>query len=166
MKFVQAINKLFEWVATIAVAVVLALVLVQVFFRYVLNDPISWTQEMSVFGTMLVVMLGAAVAFRRNEHISVSFFVDLFPRPIRLVLVVLANLVTVGFLGMLAYQSWLLSKRAMMQVSPTTGIPVGVIVLFVAVGCALSLLNVIPRLLRPESRSVQDEALQELGQDH
>lgn len=165
MKLVHAINKLFEWVVTVAVAVVLALVLIQVFFRYVLNDPISWTQEMSVFGTMLVVMLGAAIAFRRGEHISVTFFVDLFPRPIRLALNVLANLVTMGFLGMLSYQSWLLSKRAMMQVSPTTGIPVGVVVLFVSVGCGLALLYLIPRLLRPETRGVQEEALTELGQD-
>ncbi|MCX5592664.1 TRAP transporter small permease [Alcaligenes endophyticus] len=165
MRALQLVNKFLEWVATVAVAVVMVLVLVQIFYRYVMNDPIGWTQEMSVFATMLVVMLGAAIAFRRNEHIAVTFFVDLFPRPIQLLLTVLANLVTMGFLGMLSYQSWLLSKRAMMQVSPTTGIPVGVVVLFVTIGCALSVLYLIPRLLHPSVRSTEEEALAELNQN-
>lgn len=164
MRVWRFFNSLIEWIATLSVLMVMVLVSVQVFYRYVLNDPIGWTQEVSIFATMLVVMLGGALAFKKGEHISVSFFVELFPRPIQLVLVSIANVVTLGFLITLSYQSWLLSARAMRQISPTTGVPVGVVVLFVTVGCALSALYVLLRIFTPKVRSTAEEALAELDQ--
>lgn len=163
MKFLSCLNKAVEWVATLILAIVLALVILQVFYRYVMNDPISWTQELSVYGTIIVVMLGTALAFRQNEHIAVTFFVDLFPLPIRRLLTGLANLISMAFLAMLAYESWQLAMRAMRQISPTTGLPNGLIILFVFAGSGLSCLYLIPRLMRPTLHSVEDEVQAEIN---
>ncbi|MZR30076.1 TRAP transporter small permease [Sneathiella litorea] len=43
-----------------------------VFQRYVLGTPITWTDEMSGFLVVAIVMLGAAETLRRGEHISVD----------------------------------------------------------------------------------------------
>lgn len=165
MKKRNFIDVFFEWVSIVAIALVMFLVLLQVFYRYALNDPIGWTQEISVFCTMIVVMLGSAMAFKHGEHISISFFVELFPVKMQRALTIIANLITIIFLGTLSYQSWLLSKRAMMQVSPTSGIPLGYIILFVTVGTALSAIYLIPQLIKPKLHTTEDEALSEMNID-
>ena len=159
----NVVDIFFEWIAITAIALVMFLVLLQVFYRYVLNNPIGWTQEISVFCTMIVVMLGAAMAFKRGDHISISFFVELFPEKVQRVITIVANLVTIVFLVTLSYQSWLLSKRAMLQVSPTSGIPLGYIILFVTIGTALSAFYLLPQLIKPKLHKTEDEALSEIN---
>ena len=161
----NVIDTVFEWVAILATAMVVFLVLLQVFDRYALNNPIGWTPEISVFCTMIIVLLGAAIAFKRGEHISISFFVELLPEKLQKVVTVISNLVSIVFLVTLSYQSWLLSKKAMMQISPTSGIPLGYIILFVTVGMALSALYLLPQIFKPKLHKVEDEALAEINHE-
>jgi TRAP-type C4-dicarboxylate transport system permease small subunit len=41
----------------------------QVFFRYVLRDPLRWTFEFSLISFIWAVMLGACYCLRDNEHV-------------------------------------------------------------------------------------------------
>ncbi|GLQ06920.1 transporter [Sneathiella chinensis] len=50
----------------------LALTGYSVFQRYVLGTPLTWTDELSGFLVVAIVMLGAADILRRGEHISVD----------------------------------------------------------------------------------------------
>ncbi|TNE36938.1 MAG: TRAP transporter small permease [Alphaproteobacteria bacterium] len=43
-----------------------------VFQRYVLDRPLTWTDEMSGFLVVAIVMLGTTETLRRGEHISVD----------------------------------------------------------------------------------------------
>ena len=43
-----------------------------VFRRYVLGSPLTWTDELSGFLVVAIVMLGAAEVLRRGEHVSVD----------------------------------------------------------------------------------------------
>ncbi|WP_169566446.1 TRAP transporter small permease [Sneathiella limimaris] len=43
-----------------------------VFQRYVLGTPLTWTDELSGFLVVAIVMLGMAEALRRGDHISVD----------------------------------------------------------------------------------------------
>ncbi len=43
-----------------------------VFQRYILGRPLTWTDELSGFLVVAIVMLGAAETLRRGEHISVD----------------------------------------------------------------------------------------------
>ena len=43
-----------------------------VFRRYVLGTPLTWSDELSGFLVVAIVMLGAAEVLRKNEHISVD----------------------------------------------------------------------------------------------
>lgn len=51
-----------------------AVVFVQFFTRYVMNDSIGWTEEIARYLLVLVTFAGSAIAVRRNTHISVEFF--------------------------------------------------------------------------------------------
>ena len=121
-------------VSAIAVFFMLSLVVLQVVFRYVLNTPIGWTQELSVFSLMLAVMSGMAVAFWRGEHFRVSVFVDSLPSVLGKVVNFASRLITITFLCVVVWFSYALAMRAMGQVSPTTNIPIGYVQLFLTVG--------------------------------
>ncbi len=67
------------WLAQAAAAASAALVLFtlavtgfSVFRRYVLGRPVTWTDELSGFLVVAIVMLGAAEVLRRDEHVSVD----------------------------------------------------------------------------------------------
>ncbi len=95
-------------------------------------------QELSVFSLMLAVMSGMAVAFWRGEHFKVSVLVDSLPSVLSKVVLLASRLITIGFLSVVVWFSYALAMRAMAQVSPTTGIPIGYIQLFLTGGSLIA----------------------------
>ena len=62
-----------------AVAMIGSLLL-PVFFRYVLNAPLAWTDELSIFffaGTMLLL---ASIGVRERTHVRFTFVIEIVPR--------------------------------------------------------------------------------------
>lgn len=47
-------------------------ILAQVFFRYVLNAPISWAEEFAVLLFAWIIFLGAAYVQRTDSHLSID----------------------------------------------------------------------------------------------
>jgi len=54
----------------------------QVFARYVLNDSPGWTEPVALLFMSLAVMLGSAVAVRRETHFAFQTLRDALPRPL------------------------------------------------------------------------------------
>ena len=75
-KIKQAMIKTLEVVVMLATAVLVLDVIWQVFTRYVLKDPSTWTEELATMLLMWVALLGACVAFNRKGHLGVDYFVS------------------------------------------------------------------------------------------
>ena len=58
---------------------VLLVMLAQVFFRYVLNSSLQWSEELAVWGMIWMVFVGSVLLMRRSEHISITTLVRLAP---------------------------------------------------------------------------------------
>jgi TRAP-type C4-dicarboxylate transport system permease small subunit len=58
-------------------------VLIQIFFRYVLQSPLTWTEEASRYSFIWIVLLGAAFAVRKKEHVVMEVLVNHFPTHLR-----------------------------------------------------------------------------------
>ncbi len=56
----------------VVVLVTLACVAYSVVLRYVFATPVTWTDELSGYLVVAIVMLGAAESLRRGDHISVD----------------------------------------------------------------------------------------------
>ncbi|MDR9394632.1 TRAP transporter small permease [Roseovarius sp. SYSU LYC5161] len=76
-------------------------VFVQFFTRYVLNDSIGWTEEIARYLLVAVTFAGAALAVRRNTHISVEFFYRYLPRRGARVMATVVDLMRVALLAVL-----------------------------------------------------------------
>ena len=75
-------NELFarvaKYISMALIAVMTLSVLVQVFFRYVLNNPLSWTEEASIFMMIWMAFLVAPFAYRSGANVSIEIIRDLF----------------------------------------------------------------------------------------
>lgn len=80
----KVLDRLLEGLVIVVVAVLVLDVLWQVFTRFVLNNPSSWTEELAVFLLIWVALLGAAVALGRGAHLGIDYFVGKLPERMRL----------------------------------------------------------------------------------
>jgi TRAP-type C4-dicarboxylate transport system permease small subunit len=90
--FPEIADILETWLGAAAfIAMFLAIVL-QVFSRYVLNNPLVWPFELSVFCYIYVIYVGAIVAARRQSHISFDLLYQRLPEHPKCLVGILTNL--------------------------------------------------------------------------
>ncbi len=74
-KLKQVIDRILAWIVIVVMAVLVIDVLWQVFTRFVLRDPSSFTEELARYLMIWVGLLGASYAAGRRMHLAV----DLLP---------------------------------------------------------------------------------------
>src|SRR5882724_10346540 len=79
-------------------------VAIQVIWRYVLQDPQTWTEELALYLFAWEIFLGAGLAFGRKAHIVVDVVFMALRGTARRVLVVVGDLVVLVFLLALLWQ--------------------------------------------------------------
>jgi len=91
------LDRSLELLVMVVVAVLVLDVLWQVFTRFVLNNPSTWTEELAVFMLVWVSLLGAAVALNRGAHLGIDYFVGKLPDRARLATEVVVFLCVAAF---------------------------------------------------------------------
>lgn len=86
-----------EGVACLCIVAVACFVFLQVILRYGFNSALTWTEELSGFAMAWAVYMGAALAVRERFHIRIMAGVVALPRFLALPLVMLADLIWLGF---------------------------------------------------------------------
>ena len=113
------------------------LVLVQVFFRYVLNESLYWAEEL-VRGLMVWgVMLSSALVAASRGHIRVEVLELMLPPAGRRVVVAIANALTVAFSLILLAAAIQLMDRTWLQQAPMLEVPKWTVYMAIAVGAGL-----------------------------
>jgi tripartite ATP-independent transporter DctM subunit len=91
------------WITELPAAVLLAAEIIVlslgVFSRYALNRPLVWTEELAETLFIWLAMFGAAVAFRRGEHMRMTAIVQRLPASVRPWLETVAMMVVAVFLA-------------------------------------------------------------------
>ena len=105
MKFDRLVKTFEDAVCILALSVIVILVLVQVFYRYVLSSGILWIDELVTNLMVLLVLVGAARATRRSVHTDLRMLLDNSPAPVRSILKAVGAAVTLVFIVTLIYAS-------------------------------------------------------------
>ncbi len=148
MNILEKLNEFIKNLSAIALGFMTVLVIVQVFFRYVLNHPLSETQELSIYAMVYVVMLGCTIAVRNKTHIAVDALVNLLPERVGWFVRKICFCVMLFFFAVLLKDGWSLTLRSMLQMSPSTGIPLGYVMFSIPLCAAISILYVLEHMLR------------------
>lgn len=86
-----------------SIFLIMAIICVQVFFRFVLNSALPWPEEASRFLMIWALFIGGAYAFMDNEHASITFLSKRFPLKLSIAVNVFNNLVIIFFLSVIIY---------------------------------------------------------------
>lgn len=78
-KFEQKLNRVLEVFLVVLMSVLVVDVLWQVFSRYLLSSPSSFTDELAGFLLIWVGVLGAAYVAGRKEHLAIDILVQKSP---------------------------------------------------------------------------------------
>lgn len=117
-----AIARLALWIAGIGLVLMTGLIAAQVFWRYVLNDSISWTEPASVMIMGWFIFLGAAVGIREGYHLSFDVLLHVIPERMRLWLHSISD-VSVGTFGAgMVWFGWDLAAKTAGNKLPSLGI--------------------------------------------
>ena len=100
----------------------------QVFSRYFLRMPATFTEELVRFLLMWVGLLGAAYGFGTHRHLSLTLLVDKFPAKLKLTIkIAIIALVAALALGLLMYGGYRLMLIAITQKSSVLAIPMWIV---------------------------------------
>ncbi len=96
-KLLDGIHRLLTWLMAATVAILIVPVTLQVVSRYTALIPAwIWTEELSRFLFIWMIMLGAMIGVREGTHFVVDVWPDLAPRPAALLQIV-SNLFVLAF---------------------------------------------------------------------
>jgi TRAP-type C4-dicarboxylate transport system permease small subunit len=137
-----------DWLAFALFWALAFIVFLQFFTRYVLNDSLAWTEEIARYGLMCITFIGGAMVTRRNSHIAVVLLPNLLPAGAGRVLLALVDLITLGFLGLLAYFSVLIVERMQVQRMTVIDLSMSYVYGVIAFGCFLMLARQMQRVFR------------------
>lgn len=131
----------------------------QVFFRFVLNTGLTWSDELSRYCMIYVTLLGMAMIVGDNEHIAIEVL-DMFVSPAVLKWIrVLRVLFSLAFFVIVILSSFKSMAIAATNVSTSMGIPMTWIYGIFPVGFSLAILYgivVFLKILTP-SKSAENE---------
>ena len=117
-----------------------------VFFRYVLNNSLSWTEELARYFMIWVGFLGMSLALKEDLHVSVLFFINKLPPKMRRIVVFIDDFVVMCFSVIVFIFSIKHMMVVKIQISPAVGIPMYLPYSAVTIGTFLMTLQAIRHL--------------------
>lgn len=143
----DVINQATEYTIAGMMAAMTVIIALQVFFRYVLNDALSWTEEIGRYLMIWICFLGSAMALKYGEHISVTFIQDHLPPRLRRGVGLAIGLAVLGFFLLGTWEGLLMTLQVADQQAPATWISMAWAYACIPVGCLFmaihTLVNVI-----------------------
>jgi tripartite ATP-independent transporter DctM subunit len=150
----RAIGAVVEPAAAFLVIVEIVILATGVFTRYVMRQPLDWTDELATILLLWLAMLGAVVAYRRGEHIRLQAVLRRSSPKRRALLETIGSVVTAIFVLELLPASVTFFKLELTDPSPALGIPRSDVVLAVIVGLVLILVLALLRLSEGDPKIV------------
>lgn len=126
-----------DWLAFVLFWALASIVFLQFYTRYILNDSLAWTEEIARYGLMWITFIGGGIVVRKQASISVEVLLHFASKPVRRLLVMVIDVIKLGFIALLAYFSVTITERMAVQTMTVIDWPMSYVYGGVAVGCFL-----------------------------
>ena len=117
-----ALSVFFERLAAypciVATGAMTIIVLLGVFFRYVIQQPLSWSEEVARYLMIWAASLAVSIGIMRKEHLGITFLINKFPHSVQKYIAVLINLCVLWFLWILTKFGYFMAVEGRTQLSP------------------------------------------------
>lgn len=162
-KILNRIMNLDYLIAGFSLVILVLVTFMGVIFRYFLNSPLIWEEEIQLMMITWTIYFGASAAFRSGGHIAIDMIVDSFPKKVQKIFDVLIFLVTTGVLIFLMVNGTALVDQFIRtgRVTNILHIPSQYVYIAIPVGCALMIISntmyFVKRMFHPEQKGEELE---------
>ena len=145
-RFSNAANAVVSYVGISLFSVLIIACIAQVFFRFVLNNSLSWTEELSRYCFIWMHMIGASLLIGSGEHATVTVILDLLQGVARKALDVMIEMVIFINGAVMLRSGIILSYSSRANLSTAMSIPMWVVNSSVAVGGLLLIIQAVTKI--------------------
>jgi len=109
-------------------------VFIQIIFRYLLHQPIYWSEEFPRFILIWLTFLGSAIAMKNRSHLSISLLTNRLAVQKRMWVQFFANLLSLLFISIVVWGGIIITILTMPNRTAALQMPTGLVYLAVPVG--------------------------------
>ena len=102
LKILKVINNIITKITQTALVFFMSgmvvLIFVQVIYRYILKEPLSWSEELATYFFSGIIFFGAVILYRDEKHINMSMLLDAIKnKTVKKVIKIAADLLIIIF---------------------------------------------------------------------
>ncbi|MEL0630272.1 TRAP transporter small permease [Psychromonas aquatilis] len=141
--FRSLLDRLILSICSFALMLLVVTVTWQVFSRYVLNDPSSWTDELSRYAMVWLGLLGASYLFGIKGHLAITLLDSALKGKAHTALHLLINGITFTFVSLAMFKGGLaLMSRTTQQLSPALQLPMSTVYSILPISAVIILIYI------------------------
>jgi TRAP-type C4-dicarboxylate transport system permease small subunit len=154
---IRYLDKLVEILLVIALAATAIIVSVAVYYRYVLDDSLSWSEEITSKTLVWITFLGSYGCFRRGQHLTVDLIPAWIGRRGKMLLEAATSLIMIAFCLVMTWYSFRVTSTVGKAYINTLDIPRAYFLAALPVSFALMALALLYRLFGAAPLSTAEE---------
>jgi len=144
--FSTQLNIFISKITGVLILVQLGIVLYGVFFRYVLNTPLSWVLPITRIILVWTGLLGISIAFKEGEHVALKSFVFSLPAVIQKIILFFGYILIIIYLSILIWKGFPIAfgSTQLIMISEKLQIPLSWSMMAIPIGATINLIHLLP----------------------
>lgn len=130
--------------------IMVIVIAVQVFARYIMNDSLSWSEELARYCFIWLVYLGVSIAVRKELHMRIEVAFLIVKGKGKIILSMIGNFLFLVFAVIGMMYGYEIAVRILNwgETSPALHLPIGLVYLAGPVGLGLTAIRLIQVLIK------------------
>lgn len=160
-------DNLEKYILFFLTTVMVVVVFVQVFMRYVMSNSLSWSEELARYCFIWLIYIGISYAVKHHRHIKVDAALLLFKDKTKIYFSVISNVLFLIFCGFVVVYGYGIAAQllAFGQTTPALQIPTGIVYMAAPVGMGLAGIRLIQNIIKDIQAIRTFDQTQELPED-
>ncbi|KXS48347.1 TRAP transporter small permease [Halanaerobium congolense] len=164
LSFLELSEKLINYLAMIFLVAMIIIVSATVFTRYLFNFTFRWSDEVALLMMIWFGFLGMALGVKNSVHLSIEFFMSLFPENYQKYIYKIEDILVGVFGGFMLKYGWDLYNATKATVLPATQWTRGLLFIMLPLAGILIIIYSIAKffgVLREEHFTIQSETIKQ-----
>ncbi|MCB6285505.1 TRAP transporter small permease [[Clostridium] scindens] len=162
MKTVRWLDEhLEEYMVVILTSIMTILLFLQVLFRFVLNLPLAWVEEISLYSMVWLCYFGCSLAIKKREHLKMEIITNFLRPKAKKVFDLISLVLFFAFAVFVLYHVTLLTADILQRGQVTAVLEIPKWIPYVGVPVAFLLMLI--RMIQDFVRTISE--MKELGQE-
>ena len=144
-RLMKAVHATEKWLLVALLASSVTIAFLQVIFRFVLQRPLSWSEELTRYLFVWMGMIGTSVALQNGSHFRMDILILLVPERVKKFLSIIWDIIVFGFCCVMVYYGGVMMQNSLHQLSPALRISMAIPYASVPVSGLLMILSLVEK---------------------